>query len=488
MKIETTIRDDHQAQLAVELDTEALEKFMHRASRKISQDSKIPGFRPGKAPYDVVRRIYGDQALQQQAVELMVDEIYPEIIKEAGLEPAGPGSLNKIESIDPPKFEFLVPLAPKVELSDYRTIRHEYNPPSVTDEEVDAVIMDVRRRTATAEPVERPAEEGDLVYLMVKSTFADPAEGEDPEFMKGTPYQVVIGEDTDEEKAWPYVGFSKELLGTKSGDLRDVEYTYADDSRYEKLRARKVVFQVEVQSVKAFELPELDDEFAHNMGEFENMVEMRKTVHDQLEVNKIAEYDDVFVSGVIDEVIENSTIKFAPQTLDDEVEHILEHLKEDLAQQRMDLETYLKTRQMEKDAFIDAEVKPSAIKRLQRSLVIEQLARTEKIAIKTEDLQSMVTQRLMEMQNSPYFNQKKPNNAQMRELTNTLMLDTASRLLSQRTVERLRDIASGNLEKVEQEMAEVAADQSVDQEAADTSSAGDAGAPAVEDTGTGEGE
>jgi trigger factor len=480
LKIETTIRDDHQAQLAVELDAETLEKYMHKAAKKISQDAKIPGFRPGKAPYDVVKRMYGEDALKQQALDLMVDEIYPDVIKEAKVEPSAAGTLKNIVSMDPPQLEFLVPLAPEVELNDYRSMRIDYNPPSVTDEEVGNVIEDVRRQSATAEPVERPAQEGDLVYFMIKSTISQPEEGENAEFLTPTPYQMIIGQDENREGAWPYPGFSKELIGLSSAETKDIPYTYPEDIEYTKLRNREVVFHVEIQSVKEMILPELNEEFANNMGEFKDMDDMRKVVHDQLEVNKLAEYDETYVAGMIDQIIEQSTIKFAPQTLDEEVEHLLLHLEEDLKQQHMDLGAYLKARQMEKDAFIENEVKPAASKRLKRSLVLDTIARNEKIGIKNEELQYAVAQRLQEFQNSPNF-PKKQSPAQMREFGNAIMYDTAGVLLSQHTLTRLKDIASGNMEKVEQEMAEQAAE-----EAKENEPAGETDTPAETGTGTGE--
>ena len=115
MKIETTTRDDHQVRIVAEFDPEFMEKFKHQAARKISQNAHIPGFRPGKAPYDVVRRTYGEDAIEKEAIEIMLDEVYPQVLKEAAIEPAGVGNLEEIISQNPPKFAFVVPLMPKVD-------------------------------------------------------------------------------------------------------------------------------------------------------------------------------------------------------------------------------------------------------------------------------------------------------------------------------------------------------------------------------------
>ena len=111
LKLETVALDDQQTKLIAEFDTETLEKYKRQAARKISRNQKIPGFRPGKAPYDLVRRMIGEDALQQEAVELMLDEVYPQVLKEANLTPSGPGKLEEIVKMDPPTFCLYHPAA-----------------------------------------------------------------------------------------------------------------------------------------------------------------------------------------------------------------------------------------------------------------------------------------------------------------------------------------------------------------------------------------
>ncbi|MEJ5225174.1 MAG: trigger factor family protein, partial [Anaerolineales bacterium] len=112
MKIEQTPREDHQMSVTVELDADRMEAARRKAARRISEKTKIPGFRPGKAPYDVVRRYYGDGAITEEAIELLVDETYPAMLKETGIEPAAAGQLEDVVSLDPPTFKFLVPMRP----------------------------------------------------------------------------------------------------------------------------------------------------------------------------------------------------------------------------------------------------------------------------------------------------------------------------------------------------------------------------------------
>jgi trigger factor len=453
LKIETQTREDHQVQLVTELETEELENYKRRAARQIAKQSKIPGFRPGKAPYEVIKRYFGEDTIQKQAIELMVDDVYPKALKEANIDPAGPGQLEEIISVDPPKLSFIVPLAPEVALNDYQAMRKDYELPLVSDEDVDKVIQNLQRNFATAEPAERPAEKGDLVYMKISGDLTTPEDGDDSHFIQETPLQVVAGEESPETGNWPYEGFSDEVIGLSVDDEKQVQYTYPEDSPYERLRGKAVTFNVTVQSVKSLILPELDDEFAKTMGEFDTFIDLTNTVRKQLEENNLREYDDKYLSELIDEIVKHSTIKYPPHFLDHEIQHMLETLEQDLAQQRMDLETYLKTRQLDREMFVEQEVKPAAKRRLERSLLLEELAKAEKIRVENEELQSAVVQRMMEMQGQGTIDFSKfKSTAARQELTSNIAMDTASRLMNQHTLMRLKAIASGQAEaEIEEE-------------------------------------
>ena len=165
LNIEKQTRDDHQIKLIVEFEAGLLEGFKRKAARKIAQSVKIPGFRPGKAPYDVIRRSVGEGSIVNEAVELLVEEMYPEVIKTAEIDTGGPGNVEEILSLDPPKIEFLIPLAPTIELGDYAPIRKEYQEPTISDKELEDFLYSTRANSGSITPVERPIEEGDLVTL-----------------------------------------------------------------------------------------------------------------------------------------------------------------------------------------------------------------------------------------------------------------------------------------------------------------------------------
>jgi trigger factor len=447
LKIETQVLEDHQMKVIAEFETSALEKYKHQAARKIANKSKIPGFRPGKAPYDVILRIYGEEALSDEAVELMVEDIYPQMLTEAKIEPAAPGSLQDIDKGDPLKFTFVVPLEPTVDMAGYKDIRKKYTLKPVAAKEVDEFIDRLKRNYATAEPVERAAKVGDLVYIKLDAEILNPGEDDKPELLKDSPMQVVIGETDPNGNDFPYEGFGDNLIKLKAGGTKKVKYTYPADSRYEKLRGMDVEFSVLVESVKELKLPEFDDAFAQTVGEFESVDKLRESIHDQLESRARDEYESTWFEELIDQIVAQSVIKFPPQVVEHEMEHVVETVQEDLTRQKMELDTYLKTIKKEKDAWLEEDIKPVAKKRLERSLVMEEIAKLEKIQVKNEDLQEEVSNMIHEMQMQGNVDFKKLEKQLKNErIANNMAMQAASRLINRKTLDRMKEIATGKAE------------------------------------------
>lgn len=478
MKIETEPREDHQLKIIAELESSVLEKYKLQAARKISHDTKIPGFRPGKAPYNVIRRMFGDEAIQEQAVELMVDAIYPEMLKEAEVKPSYPGSLEEVISLDPPKLAFLVPLASEVTLGDYRSVRKEYSPQPVTEDEVNAFVKRLQSNYATAEPVDHPAQDGDLVAAKVTGTLTHPEEGEEAEFIKETPVQLILGDSTVQQDTWPYPGFSKELIGLSENEEKDILYVYPEDSDVEKMRGKEINFHVVVQSIKAMHLPEINDEFAQSLGEYETVEVLRKSVREQLESTKQQEYDRDYFNGLVDEIIDQATIKFPPQMLAEEEEQVLRNIEQNLSQQRMDLDTYLKLMQMDKAAFVEKEVRPTAKHRLEHSLVLDQIARDENIRLAEDELQSAFSEAFQELQATTDL-QKMQRKISSEKLSEFLTYEAASRALNRRVMQQLKLIATGQGD-VPQEEETPAAEET--EAASIPEAAGEETAPSAENT------
>ncbi len=443
MKIETQPRDDHQVTLIVELETEQMEGAKHRAARKISERKAIPGFRPGKAPYDVVVRSFGEKVISEEAVDLLLDEVYPKALEDSKIEPAAPGSLEKVEDLDKkPKFTFTVPLAPVANLGDYRSIRIPYEWKEPSEDKTEEAIAELQRMYAKTESVNRPIEKGDFVMVDLKGVKSKAEEGEAPAIDRpGLPVFVSEGEKSEE---FPYKGFSKELIGLNADETKSVSHKYEKDYKDENLQGQTIKFEIKVKMVRGSILPELNDEFAKQVGPFENVQAMREAVKANLATQSKADYDDEYFSNLIEKIKEKAEIKYPPQVLDHELEHVKEDLKSRLAEQGMDMAAYLKSRDMDEAKFNEDEARPIAKKRLERSLIMDEISKREKIDVSREMLQSTFEQTWGEYQGNANFQKSMKGKSQPpKQVMNAVAMESANRAYVQQTLNRLKDIATG---------------------------------------------
>ena len=460
LKIEKTIEENHEAKLVVEVEPEKMDAYKHRAARKISQRGKIPGFRPGKAPYEMVVRNYGEQAILEQAVDNFIDAEYSNILKEAAVEPGASGSLESIDSLEPPKLTFRVPLAPEVELGDYHSIRlpYEWTPPD--EKAIEAEIEDLRLMYGTTENVEREAQEGDYVLVDVKSETTE---------LNRTGFAAFL-RDEERDTEWPYNGFAKELIGLKPGDTKTIKHTFPEDWDVEELRGQETELEVTVKTVRAMTLPELDDEFAKTTGAGQTVDELREVVRKDVEARSKADYDDKYFVDLIEKIKEGATLKYHEHALEHEAEHVLEDLSQRLAQQGMDLDTYFKVRNTTREQFIEAEVKPVAKKRFERSLILDEIVRREKIEVDNQALDAEFNQTLsaLTMQGVDLSKIRGGRQGQQR-VAQAVAMESANRVLTRRALDVLKSIAIGEyVPPEEREKATFTPDESASEEAVAT--------------------
>jgi trigger factor len=449
LKFEKKELKDNQVEITVEADNDQFQKAKFKAAVSISKGSKIPGFRPGKAPYDVVKRTYGEEVIEERAIELLVNQIYPDLLKEAEINPHGPGNLEEIVSKDPPKFRFVIPLEPSVDLGDYRSVRLAYKLPKISKAESEKVLNNLQLTYATTEQVDRPAAKGDLVSSKISAVLTKPDKDQEPNILKSTPHQVIIGEETEEEQ-FPFNGFGDQLIGLKAGDTKEFPHKYSKETNYEKLRGKEAQFSVVIESVKSLTKPVLDDAFAKTVG-FEKYSELEESINLQLETRNKNEYENKYYDDLLEIIIKKAKIKYPPQMLDDEIKDVLKSVEQDIARQNLDLDTYLKINNREKEDFIEKDIKPSAIKRLEQSLVIDEISRQEKIELDQKELQKEYTKTFMQMQSAPNFRglQKEFTT---KKLSNMVVMQAASRLMNQQTLDKLKSIATGEEEKKKEEI------------------------------------
>jgi trigger factor len=444
LNIEKEILDDRQAKLTVTYTTAEFEGYKRRAAKHISKNVKIPGFRPGKAPYSVVLNHYGEGSIIQEAIDILLDADYSKILDEAEIEPSGVGNLEKIESYDPPTFVFMVPLEPIVNLGEYHEVRKPYELEEFDIKEVDEFIDNLRRNAATIVPVDRKAKEGDLVYFNLSGEFLNPAEDEDATITEKTPQQVVIPGKKDDEKEseWPYPGFAKALVGVAAGDSKELQHQYPEDYDDEEFSGKTAVFTVDVQSIKELDLPEFDEEFVKTMGDYETTDDLRKEIEERLKQQHQSDYDDKYFDELLTEITEMAEIAYPPQMLAHEEEHILEDIKNRLGNQNMDFETYLKLRSTDEDKFMESEVRPVAMKRLERSLITNKLIEQEGLKINQELLNGHINSVLNEVL---YSGDLKEMQKQMgkEEFSRAITMEGVTRTMNAQLQERIKLIATG---------------------------------------------
>jgi trigger factor len=445
LKVETVTQDDYQVKLTVTIEPDQLDDAKQRAAKKISRSRKIPGFRPGKAPYPVVARTVGDATLVEEAIEILVDEVYPEALDQAGVDPYGPGVLNNVESMDPPIFEFIVPLAPSVVLGDYHGIRIPYETPATSKEEISNVLEELREGQAIVEPMDQPSQPGDVVYLTLQGEAPNPADPEQKDTLVADRKMNILIQASDDDfnpDEWPFPGFNQELVSVTSGNTRTIEYEYPDEERFGIFRNRPLTFTASIEEVFSRELPELDDEFAQSLGEYESLDALEEYVATSLQESATRNYDEEYNQKVLDQVVELSEINFPPQMLEHELEHMVERLENQLSGMGMDLAVYLKTRQLTREG-LENEMKPEAELMIKRSLALLEILKVEEIQIDRVEIQEDL-ERTMDVLSQSVVDQKgRQSPTVSRERVENQLIN---RRLEAAAFNRLKSIASAEID------------------------------------------
>ncbi|MDO9545136.1 MAG: hypothetical protein Q7J07_00100 [Pelolinea sp.] len=236
-----------------------------------------------------------------------------------------------------------------------------------------------------------------------------------------------------------------QLPGLQVGEKKEFEHKYAKDSQYENLQGKNVSFSIEVESIKELTKPELNDDFAKMVGidSFENL---KQSVTDQLETGKRNDYENEYFDKVLDKLIGQAVIKYPPQMLETEVADVQKNYEQNLSQQNLDLDTYLKINKREKDEFISKELEPAAKKRLEQALILEEFSKLEKIEIDQKDLQKEYSRSFLQMQSSPNF-KKLQKQMTTKKMADSMVMQAASRLMHQNSLNRLKEIANGEADK-----------------------------------------
>ncbi|MFN8558883.1 MAG: trigger factor [Dehalococcoidia bacterium] len=425
MNITTERMPDSQVLLTIEVDPDRVEQSMQQAYRRVLPRVRVPGFRPGKAPRQVLERHLGREALLHEALEKLVPEVVDEAIKSQDLQMIEQPALE-ISSLDPVVIKATVPVRPTVDLGAYRDLRLEPEPAAVTDEQIDAAIHDLRRRYATIEPVERAVEEGDHVRANLRGEV-DGREVFDDEDAELTVTAEALAR---------VPGLHERLIGMAKGDSAEVETTLPEDYQPAEHAGHPARWHVTVLDVKAEVLPDLDDEFAKEVGEgFASMDALRERVTSDLRTRSEEEATRALQEKAMEALIAGATMEFPPQLVDRELDRMVEDFARQLGgNDRRQVDRYVQLIGRG-ETGMKSELRPGAEERVRRSLALSRLAELEGINVLPDE----VEQELAQVVGSS------PQAAQLRQI-----FDTESgrevlerQVLSRRTAERLLAIVRG---------------------------------------------
>ncbi len=383
MQITKEITPDRQAIVTVEIDDDQMQAAMKRAAQNISRIRPMPGFRPGKAPYEMVERTFGKDVLVEEAVDQLSRNLYSQVLRESDLTPIAVGNLEIVQK-EPPILKYTIPVAPEVKLGEYKDVRMKPEEVEITDQEVNDVLNRFQLTQATMTPVERAVQNGDVITVDVVGGV----EGEEP--VSETDLRVTVG-----DKAQAYLPFDEQLLGMNVGETREIDHTYPEDYEDEKFRGKAAHYSVKLQDIKEQQLPELTDEFAQAVSQFKTLDQFKGNIRDILRRTKERDNDAKFANDVLQAIVEQSEIAYAPQMLEHELEHDLEHFKENMQQMGLAWDNYVRLSGKTEEQ-IKQELKPNAEKRLKQLLILGELIRAENISVTNEQIKQDIERRVQE--------------------------------------------------------------------------------------------
>ncbi len=310
-----------EATLTVEVDESSVQEAMRLAARQLSRKMNIPGFRKGRAPYNIVLRTVGEDYLREESMDILLDAAFPLALEQSGIEPYRQASLKEF-SAKPMVFSFSVPLEPQVEVGDVLALRVPYEAPTVSEEEIDAVIEQKREEMGSYEEVERPAQEGDLIAASPLILKELEGEKEHPLHGEEEPFLFLLNDDIFGP------AFKEAVLGIEKGETRTFTFTLPEDEeRFGPLAGKEVEMTLTAQTISEPKIPPVDEAFANAAG-YESLEAMREAIRQELLALKQREVDQEYARQVMDALLAQSTVRY-PKALHEEiVELLLSDLKQ----------------------------------------------------------------------------------------------------------------------------------------------------------------
>ena len=392
MSLQVETLEKNMAKLTIEVSAEDLDKAMEKAYQKQKSRISLPGFRKGKAPRKMIESMYGKGVFMEDAVNSLVPQEYTKALGECDLEIVSQPEIN-VTQMEPGKaliFTADVAVKPEVTLGDYKGVEVPKSEIVVTDEEVDAEIRKEQEKNARTVAVEdRAAANGDITTI----DFEGFVDGVAFDGGKGSDYALTLGSGTF------IPGFEDQLVGANAGDHVEVKVTFPEEYQAKELAGKEAVFQCDVKKIETKEVPELDDEFAKDVSEFDTLAEYKEDVKKNLTEKKEKEARTAKENAAVDKAIENAQMDIPELMTKTECRQMMDDFSRRMQQQGLSMEQYFQFTGQSMDKMME-DMKPQALKRIQTRLVLEKVAEAENIQPSeeeiTEEIQKMADAYKME--------------------------------------------------------------------------------------------
>ena len=378
MSVQVEKLEKNMAKLTVEVPAENVEKAIQGAYNKMKKSINIPGFRKGKAPRQLIEKMYGKEVFYNDAIDAMLPSAYSDAVEECGEEIVSHPQIDvvQIESGKPFVFTATVAVKPAVELGEYKGIQVEKAPIEVKDEEIEAQITKEREansRTVTVD--DRAVAQGDIVTL----DFEGFVDGVAFEGGKGENYDLTIGSNTF------IPGFEDQLVGAEIGKELDVNVTFPEEYGAKELAGKAAVFKCKVNGIKVKELPAVDDEFAQEVSEFDTLDEYKADIKAKLLKEKEDEAARVKEDAVIGKIIEGAKMEIPDAMVEYQTRQMLDEFAQRIQSQGISLDQYFQFTGLTEEKYME-EMKPRALQNIQSRLVLEAVAQAENLVAEEADI------------------------------------------------------------------------------------------------------
>ena len=365
--------------LTIEADAAEFEEALQKAYLKNRNRISVQGFRKGKAPRSIIEKLYGAGIFYEDAANLIIPDAYEKAAQESGLEIVSRPEIDveQIEKGKPFIFTAEVAVKPEVTLGQYKEIEVEAKPVEVTAEELDAELGRVREQNSRMITVDdRAVEDGDLTTIDYEG-FVDgvPFEGG-----KGENQALAIGSHSFIDT------FEEQLIGKKIGEEAEIHVTFPGDYHAKELAGKPAVFKVTVKEIKVKELPNLDDEFAQDVSEFNTLEEYKADLEKTIRERKEKDAKRAKEDAVVEKIIENAQMEIPQAMIDSQARQMADEFAQRLQMQGMQMDQYLQYTGLDADKFVET-TKPQALKRIQTRLVLEAVVKAENIQVPDEELE-----------------------------------------------------------------------------------------------------